>query len=256
MRQLRQQIKTRLPVRYHQPLERAFNHVQAQIYRGNQVFCPWCRRSFRAFVAYYSGDQFFGDRYCPNCRTFARHRLLWFYFQQHPALLADVAHLLHFAPEPRIAHELQRRYRPRRYTTVDVAIPMVRLHSDIMHLALADQCVDRILCNHVLEHVVDDRQAMRELYRVLQPAGIAIITVPMNGLMTTDEDPNLADPRERERRFGQHDHLRLYGADFVQRLETTGFQVEIAIPGQTMSQGMISRYSISPAECIFLCHRK
>jgi SAM-dependent methyltransferase len=124
-----------------------------------------------------------------------------------------------------------------------------------MHLALIDQCVDRILCNHVLEHVFDDQQAIRELYRVLQPGGIAIITVPMNGLMTTDEDPTLADPRERERRFRQHDHLRLYGADIVQRLETTGFQVEIAIPGRTMSQGMISRYAISPAECIFLCRR-
>jgi SAM-dependent methyltransferase len=255
MRQLRKQLKTRLPVRYHQPLERAFNHVQALAYRGDQVYCPWCRRSFRTFVTYYFEGQPTSERYCPTCHMFNRHRLLWFYFQQNPALLADIDHLLHFAPETRIAHELQRRYRPRRYTTVDFALPMVKLRNDIMHLALIDQCVDRILCNHVLEHVFDDQQAIRELYRVLQPGGIAIITVPMNGLMTTDEDPTLADPRERERRFRQHDHLRLYGADIVQRLETTGFQVEIAIPGRTMSQGMISRYAISPAECIFLCRR-
>jgi len=83
------------------------------------------------------------------------------------------------------------------------------------------------LCSHVLEHVVDDRKALREIFRVLEPGGVAVLLVPiLLGLETIDEDPTVTDPSERWRRFGQDDHVRLYSkAGFMERVREAGFQL-------------------------------
>jgi SAM-dependent methyltransferase len=78
----------------------------------------------------------------------------------------------------------------------------------------------------VLEHVPDDRRAMRELHRILAPGGWAVLQTPVRSKLTrTDEDPSVTDPAERIRRFGQADHVRVYGADFEDRLRDAGFAV-------------------------------
>jgi len=48
----------------------------------------------------------------------------------------------------------------------------------LTQLPLEDRSVDWILCTEVIEHVEDDRAAARELHRVLQPDGFALISVP------------------------------------------------------------------------------
>ena len=58
--------------------------------------------------------------------------------------------------------------------TVDAGI----MELDITDLPFTDECFDLILCSHVLEHVHDDRSAMRELYRVLAPGGIVVFETP------------------------------------------------------------------------------
>ena len=86
---------------------------------------------------------------------------------------------------------------------------------------------DTIICSHVLEHVPADAKAMSELFRVLRPGGVAIIQVPYaDDCAETDEDPSVTDPLERERRFGQFDHVRIYGRDFADRLRRAGFVVD------------------------------
>jgi SAM-dependent methyltransferase len=84
---------------------------------------------------------------------------------------------------------------------------------------------DVIFCSHVLEHVSDDRRAMREFRRVLRYDGWAILLVPAVAEKTF-EDPSVVDPAERLRRFGQEDHVRCYGPDYVDRLREAGFDVE------------------------------
>jgi ubiquinone/menaquinone biosynthesis C-methylase UbiE len=87
-----------------------------------------------------------------------------------------------------------------------------------------------VVCNHVLEHVPDDRAAMGELRRVLSPHGWAILQSPLDPRRAvTFEDFSVQDPAERERVFGQFDHVRVYGRDYVDRLATAGFRVE-AVP--------------------------
>jgi SAM-dependent methyltransferase len=95
---------------------------------------------------------------------------------------------------------------------------------DVTNIPWPDECVDFIVCSHVLEHVPDDRAAMRELRRILTPDGLAVIEVPVLAEVTV-EDPSVVDPHERLRRFGQVDHVRVYGPDVYDRLTEAGFAV-------------------------------
>jgi SAM-dependent methyltransferase len=91
----------------------------------------------------------------------------------------------------------------------------------------ADDQYDFFICSHVLEHVDDDKKALRELYRILKPGGQGILMVPVVlGLDEIDEDPAVVDEGERWRRFGGDDHVRLYSkAGFVERVTGAGFLV-------------------------------
>jgi SAM-dependent methyltransferase len=84
-----------------------------------------------------------------------------------------------------------------------------------------------VIANHVLEHVDDDHQAMRELFRVLRRGGIALLTVPINPSRTTTyENASITRPVERQAHFNAPDHRRFYGLDFADRLSEAGFAVE------------------------------
>ena len=121
---------------------------------------------------------------------------------------------------------------------------------DVTALPFADRTFDLILCNHVLEHVADDRRAMRELRRVLKDDGMALLQVPLSlALEETDEDLSIIDEAERERRFGQFDHLRLYAVpDYVARLTDAGFDVELAEPDEIAGAGGVGRMQLNPRE--------
>ena len=105
---------------------------------------------------------------------------------------------------------------------------MCRSQMDLAHIPFPDGTFDAIICNHVLEHIVDDLKAMAELHRVLKPGGWSILQVPISlSLRTTYEDFSIATPKEREEAFGQNDHVRIYGQDYVSRLERAGFKVNV-----------------------------
>ena len=86
---------------------------------------------------------------------------------------------------------------------------------------------DVVICNHILEHVEDDRKALRELHRILRPNGWGVVLVPQDyERETTFEDDSITSPEERARIFGQYDHRRIYGRDYAQRVAECGFEVE------------------------------
>lgn len=98
---------------------------------------------------------------------------------------------------------------------------------DIERIDYRDNTFDLICCSHVLEHVENDRKAIAEIYRVCKVGGGGIFLVPITSMPTTYEDPSITGPKERLVHFGDKGHLRIYGADFIDRLTSAGFRVSI-----------------------------
>jgi SAM-dependent methyltransferase len=200
---------------------RALAGVRALAHRGNAVQSPCCDGSFDFFVRHRGRPH----AKCPRCGALERHRLLWLYLSDRTNLLSSECSLLHFAPERAYAERLKARP-GLRYVTADLDSPLAMDKVDITDMPYADGSFDAVLCNHVLEHVDDDRLAMREIRRVLRPGGWAILMTPIDGTRaTTLEDPAITTPAERHRVFGQSDHVRLYGRDFATRAAEAGFAV-------------------------------
>jgi SAM-dependent methyltransferase len=195
-------------------------------YLGRAVQCPLCGGRFRSFAPrLWDGRRWHGTRErCPGCGSLARHRFLWLELQ--PRLRRELG-VLHVAPEPVVGARL--RYASGEYVSVDAEPGRADVAADLTALPFTDGAFDLVVCSHVLEHVADDRAAMRELHRVVRPGGRAAIQTPVNYEQAlTYEDPAVAEPDERERRFSQADHVRVYGVDLVERLGEAGFDVEIA----------------------------
>jgi predicted SAM-dependent methyltransferase len=131
------------------------------------------------------------------------------------------------------------------YLTADLESPLAAMHFDVQHIPLGDASVDVVICNHLFEHVEDDRRAMRELYRVMRPGGWGIMMVPEDrSRATTFEDDTITDAAERTRLFGQYDHRRLYGRDYDDRLREAGFEVERLSPEAITTADERARYAV------------
>ncbi len=186
---------------------------------------------------------------CPGCGALERHRLLAQADQVH-GILTRAQALLHFAPEPLLSETL--RGTCPEYLSADIADPAADVRLDIEDMDLPDAAFDTVLCCHVLEHV-DDRKALAEIRRVLTPGGRLVAMVPLaEGCRMTYEDPTISDPRDREMHFGQHDHLRRYGADFRDRVRAAGFALE-----EFTAEGEDAiRYGLRLGEKVFICTRR
>ena len=125
---------------------------------------------------------------------------------------------------------------------------------DITNIAYEDNCFDVILCNHVLEDIPNDKKAMQELFRVLKPGGWAIIQVPIDlNREQTFEDPSIVLAEEKERLFGQYDHVRLYGKDYKNKLEVIGFKVKVDGYVRTLGKEIIKKHGLKETEDIYFC---
>lgn len=188
------------------------------------------------------------DAKCPRCNSAERHRLFKLWLDANPDALRG-KDVLHFAPEKglsRLIAPLAKSYR-----TADIAPGRADLVLNIEHIDLADQSVDVIVCSHVLEHV-DDRRALAGMFRILRQGGICLIMTPVvEGWVQTYENPAVTTARGRTLHFGQHDHVRYYGADIRTRIKAAGFGlVEFTAEGPN-----VFRYALLPGEKVFVATR-
>jgi len=181
---------------------------------------------------------------------------VWIFFQRQllPFYSSrSTVKILHIAPEP--ALEAKLRSLPwLDYLSADLHNPHAMLQMDICDIQFPDEQFDLIYCSHVLEHVLDDLKALREFYRVLKTGGQAVILAPITSPQTIS-DPSVADPLERERLFGQHDHVRRYGWDFIQRVEKAGFRVKVIRRAELADEEEAKRFGLELEETIFLCEK-
>lgn len=222
--------------------------VKKFIYRGNKYYCPFCASGYSKFLPMGSPSR--ANARCPGCNALERHRLLKVGLDhlQAEGKLNTGGRLLHIAPEKFLARELFNRYE---YVSADLFASGVQVKVDVTALCFADACFDAIVCNHVLEHVPDDRKAISELYRVLKPGGWGSIQVPMKG-DATFEDLSVVDPVERTRLYGQHDHVRQYGEDYKGRLESAGFSLLELTKHELLDQSGLDRLSVACERGILL----
>jgi SAM-dependent methyltransferase len=164
------------------------------------------------------------DARCLNCGSRERHRLLHLWVTEGGRDKLASKRILHFAPEKAFMRRM--RGNPL-YETADLMQPGVTHKVDITDTKLPAAAYDVVMANHVLEHIPDDHTAMLELFRLLKPGGVALLTVPINATRSnTYENPRIAAAAERWAHFSAHDHVRYYGLDFADRLKRAGFQVE------------------------------
>jgi ubiquinone/menaquinone biosynthesis C-methylase UbiE len=166
------------------------------------------------------------------------------YLERETSLLSKTLRVLHVAPEQAF-YQRFKNFSHWEYTTTDLHSPLADVKADLTALPFAEETFDLIFCNHVLEHIPEDQKALSELYRVLKKGGTAILQVPLDeNRKTTFEDNSITDPKERTRIFGQYDHVRIYGQDYYQRLETAGFQAEAVDLYAKISSEEINRFSL------------
>ena len=230
-------------------LEGPIRSALALAYSGNTYQCPVCGHSFRKMVDI-KNDVGFEDHLCPKCGSIMRKRLLWLYLENEIGILQNSLRVLDFSPHRFIFRKLSRMSNLD-YVATDYEDPKAPNRYDITAIPEADNSFDLILCYHILEHIPDDKAAMDELYRILKPGGTALIQSPHQ--KETYEDPNITDPAERLKAFGQEDHVRIYGReDLVKRLESSGFKMVQVKYAQELGQDLIQRHQLNPKEIIFV----
>lgn len=214
--------------------------------------CPCCGGRFGRFLPA-GGAVKRPNRKCPGCGSLERHRAVWLYVKSRTNLLSADLRLLHFAPMPAL-HSILGSMPNLHYITADLNSPRAALKMDITDILFRDDVFDAVLCIHVLEHVEDDRRAMREVFRVLKPGGWAILHSPVDPARDrTLEEPGIVTAEERERLYGQKDHVRAYGCDYKDRLEEAGFRVTLDDYVRTLGPEVIARHRLGRELGLYFC---
>jgi len=238
-------------------------------YFGHRYKCPFCKSKLRTLLPFgldnpvLKEKKVVGGGYrlnacCPVCKSFDRERLLYLYLLNKTDIFSKSQALLHVAPEPRLSDVL-RGQSTIDYLTADIRSAGVMIKMDITDIQYRDCRFDSIICNHVLEHIVDDRQAILELYRVLKPGGWAILQVPLSTVLSqTYEDSEITSEQERECAFGQSDHVRIYADDYKDRLEQAGFTVDIFDWNNDAANygGDANKFGLDPKERIYVACKR
>lgn len=217
--------------------------IRSFLHKGNQYTCPFCNYQSKDLapigrrLPILTEKQIVGSGYrlggCYHCGSTDRERLVYIYllYYLHVFDSSKIENILHIAPERNLSHKLFI-HGFKKYICGDLfansyKYPKYVQKINLLNIPFEKETFDLIICNHVLEHIPDENQALKEIYRVLNNQGIAILQVPISSnSATTYEDPKYTSPKERETHFGQFDHVRIYGQDYAKRLSQIGFTVD------------------------------
>lgn len=229
-----------------------FMGVRTLLFAGSHHYCPCCGWSLRTFTR---GGYSWRPRpkgYCPRCNSKPRHRWLWMYLKENTDLFSAPLRVLHVSPSHSISYSM-RKLSNLSYTSGDLNYrPHIHLKFDLCQSPFGRDTFDALICIHVLEHVENDCAAIHDMFRLLKPGGWAIIAVPIRMDSKTLEDPTITSPEERKKVFGEIDHVRFYGYDLLDRLQSTGFQVQ-TFYARDLEPHTIEKYGLKAEEVMFHC---
>lgn len=228
--------------------------LRAVIFAGSRFKCPCCGWRLRVFTHGGFSLRSRPNGSCPRCNAKARHRRDWLYLEEQTDLFTRRMRLLHVSPRYALARRFAR-MADLDYIAVDLEKrPHVAIQADAAALPFEAASCDAIVCIHVLEHMSNDRGAMDEFFRVLKPGGWALVTTPIRLDQPTYEDPDIVDPAERARAFGEPSHVRYYGHDLIDRLHESGFDVTLD-RGDELDPESCRRYGLLTDENVLLCRK-
>lgn len=189
--------------------------INTVYYSGNSVCCPCCE---------WRGDEFLNAR-CPNCSSFARGRLLSFLLKSREF---NSSRILHVAPNVSEKTFAAKNVKHETYDRVDIRDNRhCNLVQDITKEGLKKNYYTLVVIWHVLEHIVDDKKALTNLWESLAEGGKILVSVPIypdNSLRTLE---NTEIKREDyEKIHGHPDHCRSCGLDYYRRMEDAGFHCD------------------------------
>jgi SAM-dependent methyltransferase len=244
-------IVRKVPRKYLQRISGIGLKVLGLFYSGSTVTCPICEKNYREFLPY-GRIRSRANALCPNCLSLERHRLIWLYLKTTTDFFSGPLDVLHIAPEACFIPRFEKLH-SKKYITADIESPLAKVKMDIHQIPFGANHFDVVLCNHVLEHVNDDVQAMKEIHRVLKPGGFAILQVPFFPPLpeVTIEDHSVTDPKEREKLFGQDDHVRKYGLDYTKRMERAGLQPVEDLYVNSLGDEERHRFGLAKGEVIY-----
>jgi SAM-dependent methyltransferase len=186
-------------------------------------YCPCCEYK-GAFISMRKNRR---EARCPNCSSRERDRMFFLYLRDRGITISGKK-ILHFSPEPYLFRSLQNE---EGYISGDIKkSKYAKYHVDMTDIKYDDEHFDVIISNHILEHIPDDRKAMKESFRVLKKGGIGFFTVPVDMDRSETFEPPADMPTEEVERICGWDHVRLYALDFADRLKEVGFNVETYLP--------------------------
>jgi len=206
-------------------IKKFYLFIRGYYYTGSRYTCPICDHSFRKMLTGGTDLEVIKEKniigagirpnsVCPRCQSTDRDRLVFLYLKNKTEIFNQKAKVLHIGPEPSLYRRLKK-HKNILYVTGTKFSEGFYYHKDIdsidlLRLPFNDGEFDMVICNHVLEHIINDAKAMSEIYRVLTSKGTAILQVPIsNQLEHTYEDSSITDPKLREETFWQFDHVRI-----------------------------------------------
>lgn len=215
-------------------------------------FCPSCEREVPAFA---DGPRGRPNARCPLCQSLERHRYLAVLLRALSKEVSRTRRVLEIAPTRAVTRML-RYHSPGSYVGIDIDPNAdgrrVQVVADLTSAPFRSGSFDLSVCFHVFEHIPDDRSAMAEYARLMARKGIGFIQNPWRPRGPTDEDPS-ASPEERLRRFGQADHVRIYGEDFEARLASAGIKARRVHPEDILSGSQVEQMSLGHAP-VWIAH--
>jgi SAM-dependent methyltransferase len=217
---IKKAAKAILPRNFMFKHEMRFRGIYYLFFRGRKYHCNICNQGLRRFIQVNEGDKL-----CPRCGSLARNRRLYDVLQK--GYLGKNTTVLDFSPSRNLYRVLKKNENIKYLSTDFSGDFLSDHHFDITGIDLPDQCIDLIICYHILEHIDKDSLAMTELHRVLKTGGTCLIQTPFKE-GDIYENPLIQSSEERLKHFGQDDHVRIYSVKGLKsRLSDAGFEVNV-----------------------------